>query len=117
MIVDVPDHQELEETASGWLNFAWGIAVSVISTFQEHLAYYEQLERELETENVDKHRTEYWRQERYRLNNAITLLQQSIELFLKAKIAQTSPYLLITGDPQTWPKLSSVGQVSFSEFR
>jgi hypothetical protein len=52
-----------------------------------------------------------------KLNNAISLLQQSLEIFLKAKIAEVSPFLLIAGDPQSWPSPNKLGQVEFSDFR
>jgi hypothetical protein len=114
MIIDVPDHRELGETAIGWLNLAWEITIEALAKFRESVNYLERLSDENPEENPLE---AYWHQKRYRLNNAIALLQQSIELLLKAKIAETSPYLLIVGDPQSWPKVSKVGEVSFSEFR
>jgi len=51
------------------------------------------------------------------LNNAVSLLQQSIELFLKARIAKVSPFLLIVSDPQSWPKANGSGNIDFSDFR
>jgi hypothetical protein len=114
MIIDVPDHEELGETAIGWLNLAWEITIEALAKFQENLGYLEQ-QRD---ENPEESPLEaYWHQKRYRLNNAIALLQQSIELLLKARIAETSPYLLLVGDPQSWPKVNKVSEVSFSEFR
>jgi hypothetical protein len=59
----------------------------------------------------------YWNTARYKLNNAISLIQQALEIELKARIAQVSPYLLIAGDPHTWPKPDKTGQVDFSDFR
>ncbi|WP_143062751.1 hypothetical protein [Bradyrhizobium sp. OK095] len=110
----MPDHQELGETANGWLNLAWEITIEALAKFQDSAGYLEQLSEE----NPEKSPLEaYWHQKRYRLNNAIALLQQSIELLLKTRIAETSPYLLIVGDPQSWPKASKAGEVRFSEFR
>ena len=54
---------------------------------------------------------------RLHLNNAISLLQQSLELFLKAKIAEESPFLLIAGDVQSWPMPDASGNIDFSNFR
>jgi hypothetical protein len=55
--------------------------------------------------------------QRFRIINAISLLQQSLELFLKAKIAEVSPFLLIIGDPRTWPKPDKNNILDFSNFR
>jgi hypothetical protein len=65
----------------------------------------------------DDDKTDYWRARTYRLNNAISLLQQSLEIFLKARIAEVSPFLLISGEPDRWPKRNSAGDVDFSDFR
>jgi hypothetical protein len=106
MIVGVPEFAELHDTAVGWLNLAWEIAIREVSEFQE----VDDLFREEEAQK-------YWNSARYKLNNAVSLLQQSMEIELKARIAKVSPYLLIAGDPQSWPKMDTVGQVDFSDFK
>ena len=35
MIVGVPNHHDLNETATGWLNLAWDIVTHEAETFQE----------------------------------------------------------------------------------
>jgi hypothetical protein len=117
MIIDAPDHVELSETAYGWLNLAWEITVDALDGFQALVPYLETLEDELKEPLTEKNVAAFWHQNRYKLNNAIALLQQAIELELKSIIARTSPYLLIVGDVQTWPKSNAAGNVSFSEFR
>ena len=53
----------------------------------------------------------------YEINNALTLLQQSLEIFLKSMIAKVSPFLLIGGEPRQWPTPAKTGNVDFSDFR
>jgi hypothetical protein len=114
MIIDVPSHDELRETAIGWLNLAWEVTIETLVSFKETVSY---LEEDLDEEPPVRARDVYWHDKRYKLNNAVALLQQSIELLLKARIAEISPYLLIAGDPHTWPKIDDNGEVSFLEFR
>jgi hypothetical protein len=114
MIIDVPDHPELKETAIGWFNLAWGTTTDALSIFQQNVEYYEEhVGEEMSAEQTDG----CWHAQRYKLNNAIALLQQAMELFLKARIAEVSPFLLIAGEPHHWPKPNADGKVSFSEFR
>jgi hypothetical protein len=114
VIVDVPNHRELRETAIGWLNLSWEIAIETLAKFQETLVYYEE---QIDEKVSESQREAYWHEQRYKLNNAISLLQQSLELLLKAQIAEISPYLLLVGDPQSWPGIGKRAAVSFSEFR
>jgi hypothetical protein len=60
---------------------------------------------------------EYWKQIQPALANAFGLIQQSMEMALKGRIAAVSPYLLISRDPQGWPKGVDTQDLSFSEFR
>ena len=112
MIVGVPTPDELHGTAIGWLNLAWETAIRDLSASQEIEEY--QLTAETEDQPRVAAPTKSWS---YELNNAISLLQQSLEIELKARIAEVSPFLLIAGDPQSWPKPDKHGHVDFSNFR
>jgi len=113
MIVGVPTSDELHSTAVGWLNLAWEIAIRDLSNSQDIEEYQSTMEVEDQTK-VEAPAAKIWS---YELNNAISLLQQSLEIELKARIAEVSPFLLIAGDPQSWPKPDKHGQVDFSDFR
>lgn len=60
---------------------------------------------------------DYWSKAQPALANAFGLIQQAMEMALKARIAAVSPYLLISRDPKDWPKGVDKGPVPFSEFR
>ena len=117
MIIGVPDHHELNATATGWLNLAWDIVISEAANFQEVEFLYKSIEAEHGVEVAEKAIDQHWAAKRLKLNNAISLLQQSLEIFLKARIAEISPYLLISGDPQSWPAPDKSGMVDFADFR
>lgn len=117
MIVGVPSHSDLQETATGWMNLAWSLAIDEAINFQEFEYLFDQMREERGQDAVQKEIEKHWRARTLKLNNSISLTQQSLEIFLKAKIAEVSPFLLIAGEPQSWPSLNVSGQIDFSEFR
>lgn len=117
MIVGVPDHHTLHETATGWMNLAWGIAIKEAEDFQETEFLYDGIASEHGNNIAQKAIAKHWQAKQLLLKNALSLLQQSLEIFLKTRIAEVSPYLLIVGAPSTWPSPDATGCVDFSNFR
>lgn len=115
MIANVPDAEEMKQTAL-WLFFnAWEQILRIIelslaeqfgSTIVEgHIEPSSQFKDEIE-EFIDEVQPE--------LRLAYVLLQQSHELGLKAKICAVNPFLLFLGsDVRSWAK----SDADFSEFR
>jgi hypothetical protein len=81
-----------------------------VETYEEAGAYLEESDHNDALE-------QYWRKSQPALANAVSLVQQAMEMALKGRIAAISPYLLIARDPKDWPKGSENGDVPFSEFR
>lgn len=117
MITGIPDHNELTETATGWLNLAWDIVIGEARKFQEVETVFDDIEEQHGPDVAERAINQHWNAKRLKLNNAISLLQQSLEIFLKARIAEVSPFLLIAGDPPSWPSIDNAGNVEFSDFR
>jgi hypothetical protein len=118
MIVGVPDHHTLRETAIGWMNLAWDTAIGEARDFQDAEFLYEDVEKERGKDVAQAAIAKHWRAKQLVLNNAFSLLQQSLEIALKAKIAEVSPFLLIAGDPRSWPKPKDGSNlIDFSSFR
>src|SRR6266850_100034 len=118
MIVGVPDHQALRDTAIGWMNLAWDTAIEEAQGFQDVEDLYDDIEQEHGADVAQTAIAKHWRAKQLTLNNAFSLLQQSLEIALKAKIAEVSPFLLIAGDPRTWPKPKDGSNcIDFSNFR
>jgi hypothetical protein len=118
MIVGVPDHDVLKDTAIGWMNLAWDIAIDEARNFQDAEFIYKDIANEHGEDVAMTAIAKHWNAKRLLLNNAVSLLQQSLEIALKAKIAEVSPFLLIAGDPRTWPKAKDASNtIDFSNFR
>lgn len=107
MITEIPSADDFRLRADGLLHMALSIAMQLYTGQSvKHGAP--------EPEEVD--RTEYWDKCRPALANALTLIQQAHELYLKARIAAVSPFLLIAREPQQWPKEGTLRDIRFSEF-
>jgi hypothetical protein len=118
MIVGVPDHHILRETAIGWMNLAWDTAIGEARNFQDAEFLYEGIEKEHGADVAHTAIAKHWRAKQLVLNNTFSLLQQSLEIALKARIAEVSPFLLIAGDPRSWPKPKDGSNlIDFSSFR
>lgn len=118
MIEGVPDHNILRDTAIGWMNLAWEMAIREAATFQDIEHLYKELEKDSGPDVAKTAIAKHWSAKQLLLNNAFSLLQQSLEIALKARIAEVSPFLLIAGDPRTWPKARSKSNaIDFSSFR
>jgi len=115
MITDVPSAAELRERAQGWMSLAWRVVLGALDSYKAFEDYYLE-EGEFTPEETDTARQSYWDRSRFNLNNAISLLQQSLELFLKSFIAEVSPYLLIADEPLRW-KSDAQGNVAFPRLR
>jgi hypothetical protein len=106
VIIDVPTPDEFTERADSLLQLAY----SIISKL------YENQREDWRLDADEEQLREYWRKCSPSLANALALLQQAHELFLKGRVATVSPYLLLAREPQHWPKKSLQDNISFSEF-
>lgn len=109
MIVDIPTPSEFQAAGLNQIHLAWKIVMQAVHDLDD--ATYFKLADETPEEAVD----EYWRRSQPALGNALSLIQQGIELVLKGRIASVSPYLLI-GDPKEWSNRAATEAVPFGEF-
>lgn len=94
MITNVPTADEFIERADALLHLSYSIVSKLYDNQREdgrHCAEEEDLR-------------EYWDRCAPSLANALALLQQAHELYLKGRVAEVSPYFLLARDPQQWPK-------------
>ena len=111
MILEIPSKEDFFESAEDFLNSAWGEVIEIISEFDELFDL-------IDDDSLKDHDAEkYWKSAKQSLVTALALVQQSVEFFVKGRIASISPYLLISGNPSSWPKKSCSEDVDFSEFR
>jgi hypothetical protein len=108
MIIEVPSPSDFGAAGINSLNLAWSIVTGLSRELQDA-----QVE---EWDAVGEVADEYWRRSQSPLGNALTLAQQGIELMLKARIAEVSPFLLLSREIRDWPS-SDKRAISFAEFR
>ncbi|MGY4398616.1 hypothetical protein ACVWZA_003824 [Sphingomonas sp. UYAg733] len=109
MITDLPTVEDINGSAHALLNMAWETALGVF-----------RLLKNSELENWDDDgsvRAEYHQSRQPALRHALVMVHQAQELGLKARIAEVSPYLLLTGEPRLWPAKCDRRPTSFEEFR
>jgi hypothetical protein len=113
MISDIPSHEDFELSGVVFLNLAWDAVREILFTLDES-----EIERvDEEDDDDEKLADEFWAAAQKPLMTALALVQQATEILLKGKIAAVSPYLLITGDPRSWPKGCDKENTPFTEFR
>ena len=109
MITDVPTADEFRRSGVAFLNLAWNIASQLEFHFDN---------AEISTWDDDGEVTdEYWAAAQSSLATAMTLAQQGSDFLLKSRIAEVSPYLLISSFPSDWPKRSYKADVPYSAFK
>ncbi|MBR9896192.1 MAG: hypothetical protein GYB16_07390 [Gammaproteobacteria bacterium] len=78
---------------------------------------FEELSVSVNPLRLEAEHSKYWQAATQTLNGALALIQQAVEFYLKGRIVKVSPFLLITGNPQAWPKRCAKENLSFSDFR
>jgi hypothetical protein len=104
MITDVPTEIDFQQAGVGFLNLAWDAAYELV-IYTRHFREFDYWGDE---------EKEFWQSAQGNLATALALTQQGIELLLKARIAQVSPFLLLDSG---WCKGHDKTDVSFSDFR
>ena len=110
MILEFPTKEDFYNVADGFLNSSWD---SVI----EHLHEFEVLYNVTEGLDGENESKRYWASAKQTLVSATALVQQAVEFYIKGRIVDVSPYLLIPGNPQSWPKGCNKSDIEFSAFR
>lgn len=136
MIVEIPDAADFSRASINLLNLAWQVAFGSLDAFENSNVIHpldlpsRQLLRDdgsiVEIGGPDLSFTpeqraaaelEYWRRSQPALGNALSLIQQAIELAFKGRIATVSPFLLIVRDARDFPRGSTEHDIPFSAFR
>lgn len=109
MILDIPNSDDFKNSGITFLNLAWDRIQEILSTLdQADIAEWDANDDESE---------EFWRSVQKPLFTSLALVQQATEFLLKSKIVEVSPFLLIAGDPRSWPKGCDKTDVQFADFR
>lgn len=113
MIIDIPTSSSFENVANILLHSAWKNLVKLIKNYED----FEELKK-YEPEMIDQEQLNlFWTYERPILDSSLALVQQAVEFYLKGRIVEVSPYLIIGKEPRYWPRGCNKSDFSFSEFR
>jgi hypothetical protein len=108
MITNLPTSADFYQSGKELFNFAWDATSTLLTEFDQ--ADYYGIDK---SEVSDK----YWSAARRTLTTSLTIVQQGVELVLKGKIAEISPYLLLSDPPSLWPSPYKGTAIDFSQFR
>ncbi len=108
MITNVPTPADFFQSGKELFNFAWDATSNLLTEFDQ-ADYYGFDKAEISEK--------YWAAARRTLTTSLTIVQQGVELILKGKISEISPYLLISDPPSRWPSPYEGTPVDFSQFR
>ncbi|BAU14709.1 hypothetical protein LEP3755_52600 [Leptolyngbya sp. NIES-3755] len=124
MIVDIPTGDDFKASGIDLLNLGWGILVDLLQKIEDAQNFYEWNicnesgeDKEDKDEALSQATAKYWEKAQRPLSTALSLIQQGTEFLLKGHIADISPYLLISGEPSSYPKKSHERDIRFSEFK
>ena len=59
----------------------------------------------------------YWKSATTRLSTTLAIAHQAAEFYIKGRIAEISPFLLLSSNVRDWPKVDADGNTSFSRLR
>lgn len=123
MIIETPTAKDFKQASLNLLNLAWRMAVEWLESYEElledfHLPVGEDRQMARSTpEQQAEAEQRLWRRAQPALGNALSLIQQAVEMGLKGRIAAVSPFLLIARDARDHPSGSTTKDVPFFAFR
>lgn len=110
MILDIPTKEDFFKTSEDYLNSSWDSTIDLLSKFDE-VSWL--IEDSPHADEVDR----YWDSAKQTLITSTALVQQAVEFYIKGEIVNISPYILIAGNPQSWPRSCNSNNTYFSAFR
>lgn len=108
MITNIPTPDDYYTSGKELLNFAWDTVATLLIEFDQ-ADYYGYDEAEISDP--------YWAAAKRTLTTALTIVQQAVELIIKGRIVEVSPYLLISDAPSRWPSPYAGSPIDFESFR
>ena len=109
MIRDIPNSADFRNFGLRYLNLGWGMALEVLLHYSDAKDWGFDFEPDLEQG--------FWESADPEFATALTLIEQGVEFLIKARIAEISPWLLISRNPDSWPRRCDKEDVVFSLFR
>lgn len=108
LVKNKPSSVDYYRSGKELFDFSWNVITELLTTFDE-AEYY--------GVDPDEVSDAYWKAATRSITTALSVTQQGVEFILKGKIAEISPYLLISDNPRSWPSPYDRNDIEFSEFR
>lgn len=118
MITDLPTSLDFQHAGLGFLNYSWDAAIELVRMGiyigdPDNWRDGSELRMSAVFDVTNPDVADFWQSAQRHLATALALTQQGIELLLKAKISEVSPYLLLEG---SWCKVPE-RDTAFADFR
>ncbi|MCB0321802.1 MAG: hypothetical protein KDD60_12820 [Bdellovibrionales bacterium] len=113
MIQDIPTPEEFNEVGLNLIHASWEQVFDLFTEFDD-ISYTIEMQEE---PSVAEESARYWEAAKQSLTRSYAMVHQAVEFFLKGRISEVSPYLLIGGSPSGWPSRCDSEDKSFSDFR
>lgn len=113
MITDIPTSGDFRQTGVDYLNLAWDTVEELVFQFE----YGDEFCNDVDDVGSADVESEYWSAAQRPISTAVSLAHQGGEFLLKSLISETSPFLLIAGNPSSWPEKVTHNDTPFSAFR
>jgi len=122
MITDIPRPIDFHLAGLSYLNIAWENINDLcdnIDNFGKKLLNWDKfkLDEYVDKSAVGEIKKLHWEDLQRSLSLALSLIENGVELILKGRISEKSPYLLIIDLPRRWPAKCDVSDIPFSEFK
>jgi hypothetical protein len=111
LISNIPTPTDFYQAGERLLHMAWDQICNLLIGFEE-------IESLLEEDcDLEKERETYFLAAKQTIVSSYSIVQQAIEFFIKGRITEISPYLLLGGSLSLWPKQCDQIDRDFADFR
>ncbi|WP_312737422.1 hypothetical protein [Stenotrophomonas sp.] len=115
MIKDVPERSDFDGIGNALLNQAWGDLISLLANLEAAKNWLAESGDEEGADEADEEA--YWASAATKLSTALAIAHQAAEFYIKGRIVEVSPFLLLANGVRDWPRADSDGHTSFSKLR
>ncbi len=124
MIIEIPTKSEFSVTGLSLLGISWDTVANLLRELDDYKDYHgvesnsmpAPLPLSLQYDDFPEVSDAFWEASRQHLATALVIAHQGVELILKSRIMEISPFLLLSGPPKNWPKGCDNKNTSFAEF-
>lgn len=108
MVSDVPTAEDFRVYGLRFLNLGWATALTIALELVDAHQWGGDVDQEI--------REDFVRAAEPELGTALALVEQGVEFLLKSRIAEISPWLLLSRNPEGWPRRCDKEDTPFAEF-